>query len=118
MTGSKELAPLTLFEYDHQPGTYCLMLTDRHMVAMMDTFTEHGYEGNGYGWTGVARSAVRTRLPDIADRVRFDPEAGMFVAFGDDHEALWRLGGVLRDAVRDPSALTELIRAGDPDWFD
>ena len=25
-------APLILFEYDHEPGNYCLMLSDNHMI--------------------------------------------------------------------------------------
>ncbi|MEU0544922.1 immunity 51 family protein [Nocardia sp. NPDC005978] len=111
-------APLILFEYDHRPGNYCLMLSDRFMVEREETFAAAGYEGNGYGWTGVAESAVRNRLPEIAEHVKFDPEAGTFVGYGQDVEALRRLGTVLHTAFHDPAVLTELIAEGDPEWFD
>jgi hypothetical protein len=106
------------FEYDHKPGTFCLMLSDHHMVATEDVFEECGQYGSGYGWEGVARSALRARAPELGDRLRFDSEAGTFVAYGDDGDALRRLGLLLQEAWRDRSVLKALIEAGDPDWFD
>ncbi|GLF99168.1 immunity 51 family protein [Streptomyces yaizuensis] len=117
--GHGDLTPLRFFEYDHRPGHYCLMLTDDHMMAAEETFAELGYEAGGYGWAGVARSALRARLgPEAAGAVGMDPEAGMFVAYGDDPAALRALGAVLREALRDRAVLRELIEAGEPDWFD
>jgi hypothetical protein len=118
MTDRTTFAPLVFFEYDHRPGTYCLMLSDAHMVGVEDVFEECGQYGNGYGWEGVAKSAVRSRAPELADRLSFDPEAGMFVAYGEDADALKTLGGLLRDAFHDRATLKELIESGDPEWFD
>jgi hypothetical protein len=110
--------PFKFFEYAHRPGTYCLLLSDASMADVMDVFEECGYYGNGYGWTGVARAAIRTYAPEIADRVAYDPEAGLFVAYGDDPDALRRLGGMLRDAFHDHDTLAGLIAGGQPEWFD
>ncbi|GAB3159701.1 hypothetical protein GCM10027290_64900 [Micromonospora sonneratiae] len=118
MTDGTTLTPLKLFEYDHAPGNYCLLLSDNDMVDTAAVFEEHGYEGGGYAWAGVARSAVATHAPELADRVRYDPEAGMFVAYGTDAAALEQLGGLLHQAFHDRDALAALIRAGEPDWFD
>jgi hypothetical protein len=118
VTDSGALAPLTLFEYDHAPGSFCLMLSDRDMVAATEVFEEHGYEGGGYSWAGVARSAVRAHAPEIAEHVAFDPEAGTFVAYGGDLAALRHLGALLHRAFHDRATLTDLIRSGDPAWFD
>ncbi|WP_067687656.1 immunity 51 family protein [Nocardia jejuensis] len=118
MTDRETFAPLVFFEYDHKPGNYCLMLSDNHMVEVEEAFAERGYEGNGYGWAGVARTAVESRLPEAAARIGFDPEAGMFVAYGEDAEALRRLGSIMREAFENRSTLDELLAAGDPEWFD
>jgi hypothetical protein len=112
------LAPLDLIEYHHKPGTHALILDDSAMAATMDVFDECGCYGNGYGWEGVARSAVRAHAPEISDRVDYDPEAGMFVARSTDRAALERLGMLLRTALHDRTFLADLIRGGDPDWFD
>jgi hypothetical protein len=111
-----DIAPLKFFEYDHKPGTYSLLLSD--FAAGQAIFDELGLEGGGYTWAGVARSAIRTHAPDLADRVRFDPEAGMFVAYGTDAGALKKLGRLLAQAYHDPKELERLVRAGEPDWFD
>jgi hypothetical protein len=42
----------------------------------------------------------------------------MFVARSGDRAALARLGALMRDAARDRTFLTELLQAGEPDWFD
>jgi Immunity protein 51 len=110
-------APLILFEYDDRPGHYCLLLGDQHMVALDDVFEQNGQENNGYAWEAVARQAVRAHAPDIG-KLGFDPEAGMFVAYGEDLDALKRLGALLRDAFHNRQRLTELIRDADPDWWD
>ncbi|MFJ4652082.1 immunity 51 family protein [Nocardia sp. NPDC088792] len=118
MTDRETFAPLVFFEYDHKPGHFCLLLSDNHMLATEAVFAEFGYDGNGYGWAGVARAAVSTEGPAAAEVVKFDPEAGTFVAYGEDAEALRRLGIVLQEALQDPTVLRRLIAAGDPEWFD
>ncbi|UGT45502.1 immunity 51 family protein [Nocardia yamanashiensis] len=118
MTDRETYAPLVFFEYDHKPGHYCLMLSDNHMVELEDVFAVHGYEGGGYSWTGVAEVIVRLRAPELRGRMGFDPEAGTFVAYGDDAAALRQLGTLLRQAFSDRELLSELIDAGEEEWFD
>lgn len=101
-------APLILFEYDDNPGNYCLLLSDNHMVDVMDVFEENGRYGNGYGWADVALCAMRENAPELEERMGIDPEAGMFVAYGEDLEALQKLGELLRDAFHDKAKLAHL----------
>jgi hypothetical protein len=118
VTDAPDLAPLSLFKVDHGPGWYCLTLADDDMVAAMGTFEEFGYYGNGYGWAGVARSAVRAHAPEIAGRIEYDPEGGAFVARAEDPKPLARLGSLLKQALSDRDFLRQLLRDGEPEWFD
>ena len=43
-----------------------------------------------------------------------DPEAGMFVAYGTDLDALKQLGGLLHAAFHDPAVLGPLVK--DAPW--
>jgi hypothetical protein len=113
-----DLAPLHLFEYADDPGTFCLMLSDAPMEDTADVFRECDRWGNGYGWEAVARSAVRDRAPDLAELIDYESEASTFVAYGTDRPALHRLGVLLRDAVGDHAVLAGLIRAAEPSWFE
>lgn len=111
-------APLVLFEYDHKPGNYCLMLSDRHMVGAAEAvFTANGREGNGYGWSDVALQAIRTQAPELEQRVSMDPEAGTFVAYGADLPALQELAKLLHQAFHDAAVLGPLV-AGAPYEYD
>ena len=118
MTDRTTYAPLILSEYDHEPESYYLMLTDDAMVTVEDEFAAYGQYGNGYGWAGVARSAVHAHAPEVAERLSYDPEAGMFIARSSDLEALQRLAALLSEAFHDRARLAELIRGGDSEDFD
>ena len=111
-------SPLILFEYDHKLGNYCLMLSDNHMVAHCDLFEAAGYMGGGYDWGTIARQSIRAHAPELTGRLGMDPEAGTFVAYGTDLEALQVLGGLLHAAFHDQVRLQALIEGADPDWFD
>ena len=105
-------APFVLFEYDHRPGTFCLMLSDTHMVVggVDAVFEQSGRYGNGYGWADVALGVIRTRAPELERRLDMDPEAGTFVAYGKDLEALKHLASLLHAAYHDHQRLAALVR--------
>jgi hypothetical protein len=111
-----DLAPLVLRQT--QPGEFSLTLTDDHMVDVMDVFAKHGYHGNGYGWEGVAQTAVAAHAPELEERLEFGPEAGMFVAYGSDQATMERLGVLLHKAFHNREFLNELLANSEPDWFD
>ena len=107
-------APLVLFEGDgDRRGNYTLMLTDQFMVesAQMAAFEAGGREGCGYSWADVALHGIRTKMPKVEERVGMDPEAGMFVAYGEDLVALQQLGAMLRDVFHDPKTLQSWVKA-------
>jgi hypothetical protein len=117
-TDRTTFAPLVLFRYPETPDRWCLMLSDHQMILVNDVFEAHGAYGNGYSWTGVARSAVRSRAPELADQIDYDPEGGTFVAHSTDPAALRRLGAILRDAFHSRVLLAELVRSADPEELD
>lgn len=116
-TDRESFAPLVFLAYQ-APGRYGLLLSDDHMGSTTALFDQHGHQGGGYDWEAVARSAVHVRAPEVADRINYDCEAGMFVAYGFDAEALRKLGALLAEAHRDPKVLAEYLTTADPDWFD
>ncbi|RMI32732.1 Imm51 family immunity protein [Nocardia stercoris] len=112
---ANELAPLQLLETS--PGKYSLILGDTAMVRRAAVFESHGHEGGGYDWDSVARTVVRLEIPAVGDRIGFDPEAGMFCAYGTDEEALRTLGARLAEVFHDPQRLAQSIAAvRDEDW--
>jgi hypothetical protein len=101
---AEEIAPLRLLDGE---GSYSLMLTE--FDAWAETFEEAGYEGGGYGWHGVADALIRLKAPKLKKKVRFDPEASMFVAHGPDRDALVELAKLMKGAMTDPTVLQEAL---------
>jgi hypothetical protein len=104
-----EFAPLKLLESE---GSFSLMLTEFDRWA--GTFEEMGQDGGGYGWHGVADALVRLKAPKIKKKIKYDPEASMFVAFGPDRDAIVQLARLLLGAMNDRAVLMEAIEKADP----
>lgn len=86
------------------------MLTDQHFSTVAAVFEQvEGFTGSGYDWASVAVAAVGRDAPHLESRFRTDPEAGMFVAYGGDREALGELGVLLARAYADSEYLGGLV---------
>lgn len=109
MPEANAFAPFRLLETD---GSYSLMLTEFDDWA--EAFEEAGHEFSGYGWHGVADALIRLKAPKLKRKVKFDPEASMFVAYGTDRAAIVQLASLLREAAADPAVLKEAIKNADP----
>jgi hypothetical protein len=104
MPETDDIAPLRLLDGD---GPTSLMLTE--FDEWSEAFEDAGYEGGGYGWHGVADALIRLKAPKLKKKVRFDPEASMFVAHGPDRAALVQLAKLMKGAMTDPAVLREAL---------
>jgi hypothetical protein len=99
------------------PGKFSLLL-DAGTTEVDDLIEELGHEPNGYFWEGVARFLVSTRAPALEGRFSYDPEAGMFCAFGEDRGALEQLGTLMTAVAEDGGRLRELMALAEADGFE
>lgn len=113
----EQYAPLVIIEYDDSPGTFCLMLTDDHMIQVNDTFEANGRYGNGYGWADVTLQAIASSAPDLSEQVNIDAEAGGLYIQSTDLDALKQLATILHQAFHDKTILGPLV-ANAPYEFD
>ena len=113
MAAENEFAP---FRFGKHEDTYSLAFSDFDPTA--EVFEERGQEGGGYGWHGVVEALVRLRAPKLKKKLRYDPEASMFVVLSKDREALKQVAGLMREALADPALLRQAIENADPDLMD
>ncbi len=117
-----EFDPAQLVEhtFDGASSRYSLILDPFGPVhtATSPVFEPHGLEAGGYGWRRVVEALVRMRAPEVADRVKYDPESSMFAAYGNDRDALLRIAELIRAVQADPGLLAEAIIHADPDLLD
>jgi Immunity protein 51 len=107
--------PLRLVE--PTPGKYALLL-DAGTTQVHDVIEELGHEPNGYFWVGVAQLLVNTEAPTLEGRVSYDPEGGMFCAFGRDRTALEELATRMAAVTTDSDRMRQLVAAAEADGFE
>ena len=72
-----------------------------------------GHEPNGYFWEGLVRFA----WPDIAERLDFDSEAGMFCAVGGSSD-LARLKTAVESVITSPETVRDIIARAETSGFE
>jgi hypothetical protein len=72
-----------------------------------------GHEPNGYFWEGLVRFA----WPDIAERLDFDSEAGMFCAVGSSSD-LARLRTAVESVIASPEAVRDILARAKTSGFE
>ncbi|KAA0931930.1 Imm51 family immunity protein [Streptomyces apricus] len=100
---------INLHDFD---GEHSLTL-DAGGLAADAAVTATGHEPNGYFWEGLVRFA----WPDIAERLGFDSEAGMFYAIGSSSD-LARLKTAVESVITSPEAVRDIIARAENSGFE
>ncbi|WP_329108435.1 immunity 51 family protein [Micromonospora sp. NBC_01699] len=99
------------------PGKYSLLL-NAGSTDVDDVIAELGHEPNGYFWEGIAQLLVSTEAPALEGRFGYDPEGGMFVAYGTDRDALEELATLMRAVATDTERARQLITSAKANGFE
>ncbi|GAB3861289.1 immunity 51 family protein [Micromonospora andamanensis] len=98
-------------------GQYSLLL-EAGTTPVDDLIGELGHEPNGYFWEGVAQVLVSTEVPTLEGRFAYDPEAGMFCAYGTDLSALEDLAARMNVVATDGERLRRLVSEAEASGFE
>lgn len=90
------------------PGKFSLLL-NAGATDVDDVIEELGHEPNGYFWEGVAELLLTTEATSLRGRFGFDPEGGMFVAYGSDRQALNELAARMTAVATDAERVRRLV---------
>jgi hypothetical protein len=109
------MSPMKLIETT--PGKFSLLLNAG--TTQVDALVEQlGHEPNGYFWEGVAQYLVNAEAPTLEGRFSYDPEAGMFCAYGEDRTALQELAALMSGVAADAERMRKLIVSAEADGFE
>lgn len=99
------------------PGKYSLLLNAG--TTPVDALVEElGHEPNGYFWEGVAQVLVSTEARTLEGRFSYDPEGGMFCAYGTDREALEELAARMKVVATDSELMRRLVTDAEARGFE
>ncbi|MEV5751653.1 immunity 51 family protein [Actinoallomurus sp. NPDC052308] len=99
------------------PGEFTLLL-DAGTTQVDGLVEQLGHEPNGYFWEGVAQFLVDTEAPTLAGRFSYDPEGGMFCAYGEDRTALQELAALMSAVAADGDRMRKLIASAEAGGFE
>ncbi|MDR2966412.1 MAG: immunity 51 family protein [Methanobacteriaceae archaeon] len=81
-----KIEPFKLISYDS--GNSFLLTVGEYKTEIFEKREDEGFEGNGYDWASLAKVFLDEKLPDLKDKIGFDPEGSMFCAYCNDLNAL------------------------------
>ena len=110
----KEIAPFFWVESERSVSV-CLNTGKYYLQEVFSTRSDEGFEGNGYDWESLARVFLEEKMPDMTEKINFDPEAGMFCAYSEDGEALQRFVRSFKNACEDETLITDLFSRAELD---
>jgi hypothetical protein len=90
------------------PGKFSLLL-NAGTTDVDDVIEKLGHEPNGYFWEGIAELLLTSEAPSLRGRFGFDPEGGMFVAYGPDRQALDELADRMTAVATDAERVRHLV---------
>ena len=103
----QEIAPFSWVEHKDY-GSVCLE-AGVYLQEVFDTRADEGFEGSGYDWESLARVYLEKKLPDLADSLQFDPEAGMFCVYSKQPEDLLAFIRGFKCACEDKPVILDLF---------
>lgn len=109
------MVPMRLIELS--PGKYSLLL-EAGTTDVDDVVEELGHEPNGYFWEGIAQLLVSAEAPTLEGRFSYDPERGMFCAYGADRDALEELAVRMTAVAADADRVRQLIMLAQTNGFE
>jgi len=108
------LDPFKLVSFNN--GSISLILNvGGYKQEIFQTRGEEGFEGNGYDWGSLAAVFIEEKMPHLADIIRFDPEASMFVAYSDNKEAILSFAIAFKEACEDDLLIKDLFSRAELD---
>ncbi|GGF95785.1 hypothetical protein GCM10010912_45910 [Paenibacillus albidus] len=110
----KNVAPFILV--DQQSGGMSVILNaGSYLPELFETRADEGFEGNGYDWASLAAVFVDECMPEWAERIHYDPEAGMFCAYSKDKAAIEEFAVRFKLACEDEELIRDLFSRAELD---
>ncbi len=91
---------------------WALVFTDFARTAtIFEESREYGLDQGGYSWYGVVDALIHLKVPELTDKLDFDPQESRLVVRSCEHAALKQVAELMTEAVNDPSLLKAVIAA-------
>ncbi|WP_338019681.1 Imm51 family immunity protein [Paenibacillus piscarius] len=112
--GAVDLKPFIIVEQDNG-GKSVILNAGSYKSEVFAAREDEGFEGGGYDWASLAAVFLEERMPELAQLIRFDPEADMFCAYSSDGDALVKFATAFKRACEDDELIRDLFSRAELD---
>ncbi|SFE60470.1 SMI1 / KNR4 family (SUKH-1) [Paenibacillus algorifonticola] len=109
-----QLQPFIFIDHDNKSWSVILN-AGTYKQALFDTRAYEGFEGSGYDWSSLAAVFLEEKMPELAQHIHFDPEAGMFCVYSSNREALVKFALAFKAACEDHDLISDLFTRAELD---
>ena len=110
-----EEALTPFFWVDHEDHASVCLDAGGYKYEIFERRSEEGFEGNGYDWGCLALVFLQEKHPELVDKIRFDPEAGMYCVYSSDKEALKEFSLKFKEACENEVLINDLFSRAELD---
>ncbi|WP_340026423.1 Imm51 family immunity protein [Paenibacillus sp. FSL K6-1096] len=112
--GAADVKPFIIVDQDNG-GKSVILTAGSYKTEVFAEREDEGFEGGGYDWASLAAVFLEERMPELAQLIRFDPEADMFCAYSSDGDALVKFATAFKRACEDDELIRDLFSRAELD---
>lgn len=86
-----------------------------YIPDIFDSRAEEGFEGNGYDWESLANVFLQEECPELENKIHFDSESSMFVAYSQDAESLKKFILYFKETCENKDKILDLFSRAELD---
>lgn len=113
MNVDKQIAPFKIIRLEE--STSVILNVGEYRNEIFAEREEEGFEGNGYDWESLAVVFLNEKMPELKQKIRFDPEASMFCAYSKDEQALEKFAVAFHSMCEDTEQMRDLFSRAELD---
>ncbi|MCL1616423.1 immunity 51 family protein [Bacteroides sp. ET71] len=114
-TNDFEVIIQPFFWVDHESTASVCLNVGEYKAEIFQAREDEGFEGNGYDWESLAHVFVEEQVPELSEKISFDPEGSMFCAYSKDKDALKEFILKFKDACENETLIMDLFSRAELD---
>lgn len=103
------------FWVEHETSFSVCLDVGEYLQDIFDTRADEGFEGSGYDWESLAQVFLNEICSELKNKINFDSEGSMFVAYSTDKNALTKFICKFKESCEDKELILNLFNKAELD---
>jgi len=114
MNFAEQIAPFYWVEDDNGSVAVCLSSCEEYKKNLFKSRENDEFTGSGDDWAALAQTFIQEKIPDLLEKIDFDPEHSLFCAFSTDRDALQHFILLFKETCENDELITDVFSRTPP----